>query len=230
MPNATAILLYWKRPLYFNMIVENLANEPEVNEVIVFNNNPEAKLKKEDYKIPEGTDLVIISSSKNFGAGVRMNIASMAKNDYIIYCDDDTIPYEGVTKDFLKYIGKYGFVGTHGKLYRNHDYFDKKTVTADSVEKPVFVDYLCYNFSMINRRIFSILNLNEVDLFYLDDLWLSMKLRKMGYSLPVIPTNRFRITDLNLDNNALNRNKESQKIRAEFLLSYKDKLEGLLVE
>lgn len=216
---VSVILLYWKRPAIFEDIIKVFLSEDNVDEIIVFDNSGTFK-----------TDLpvTVINSSKNFGAGIRMNVASFAKNDCIIYCDDDTLPVKGVVADFLKYYDKYRFVGTHGKVYRDYNYFDKITITADNIDEPKFVDYLCYNFSMIDRKLLATLDLNEVDTFYLDDLWLSYKLRKLGMDLPVVPTKNFTITKHNLDDNALNRNKESQKVRHAYLQTWEGDLPSLI--
>src|SRR5690606_14120027 len=117
-------LLSWKRFTIFEDIIKFWLVQPEVDEVIVFDNS--GKFKTE---LP----VIVINSHKNFGAGVRMNIASLAKNDKIIYCDDDTMPKQGILEDFGKYIDEFGFVGTCGKIYNNYDYFDNKAVWGKDV-------------------------------------------------------------------------------------------------
>lgn len=212
---VSVILLYWKRPAIFEDIIKTFLAEEKVDEIIVFDNSGKFK-----------TDLpvTIINSSKNYGAGIRMNIVSLAKNDCIVFCDDDMLPKKGIVDDLYRYYEQHRFVGTHGKIFPDYFYLEKITARAEEVTEPTPVDYLCCNLVMIDRNLIKPLDLNETDIFYIDDIWLSYKLRKQGMQLLVIPTKNFTITKHNLDNNALLKNKDSLNARVAFLKTWRDNL------
>jgi hypothetical protein len=99
---TTAILLSYKRHQNLREIVANLNATGLVDEVIIWNNNPEVTLRA-------GPEATIINSSANFRAIARYGAALLAKNDTILFQDDDVM-YEPE-----------GIVTLHHDLHRRPD-------------------------------------------------------------------------------------------------------------
>jgi Glycosyl transferase family 64 domain len=83
MPNITVILLSWKRPDIFNLILSELNKNKQINEIIVWNNNPEIRFA--------GNSVTVVNSSQNFYCVARYACALLAKNETIIFRDDDLL-------------------------------------------------------------------------------------------------------------------------------------------
>lgn len=86
----TAILLSWKRTRNIPRIIEALSRSPRIGEILLWNNNPKAKLH-----YPR---VVTINSPKNFLCFARYCLVPLAANDIIWFQDDDVL----VEKDQLE--------------------------------------------------------------------------------------------------------------------------------
>lgn len=80
----TAIILNWKRPENIPKILLALRQCDLVDEIIIWNNNPEIKLAL-------GEDVCVINSSRDLGLFTRFSAALLAKNDGILFQDDDVV-------------------------------------------------------------------------------------------------------------------------------------------
>lgn len=89
----TAVLLNWKRPKDVTKIISTYQNYSLIDEILVFNNNVNKKIK-----IRNSKKLTIIDSSKDLGLYTRFSASSLAKNRCIMLCDDDIL----ITMDTLK--------------------------------------------------------------------------------------------------------------------------------
>lgn len=81
----TAVLLSWKRPKNIPIILRSLYHSENIDEIILWNNNPKIQLKYKNKK------LLIINSPKNFGTLARWCIGIQAKNKNILFLDDDLV-------------------------------------------------------------------------------------------------------------------------------------------
>ncbi|MFT3673647.1 hypothetical protein [Aestuariivirga sp.] len=80
---VTAVLLSWKRPNNIPLIVGQLEATGIVSEILVWNNNPDLMLRH--------PSIIAVNSSHNFKAYARLGLAMMAKNDTIMFHDDDLL-------------------------------------------------------------------------------------------------------------------------------------------
>jgi hypothetical protein len=104
----TAILLSWQRPRNLPRIVAELARFRPIDEIIVWNNNPEARLD-----LPGAT---VINSPRNFLCFPRYCMAPLASNETIWFQDDDLLltggRIESVRAAYLADTSRiYGIVG-----------------------------------------------------------------------------------------------------------------------
>lgn len=116
--NLTVVLLSWKRPANIPIILEILYSAKSVNEIILWNNNPELSL---NYKHPK---LVVINANKNLGTTARYSVALLAKNDNIMIQDDDLCyKPEQIEKIFSEYLkDKSRIYGPFGRNLYNGKY------------------------------------------------------------------------------------------------------------
>jgi len=84
-PHASVCLISWKRPDNVRTIVEHLRVHPRIDDIVVWNNNPDAPL------VIEGDDVTVINSSKNVVTYGRFLATKHARHDIIYTQDDDCI-------------------------------------------------------------------------------------------------------------------------------------------
>lgn len=80
----TAIVLNWKRPENMARILDALRQASLVSEIIVWNNNREIHFVA-------GDDVCVVNSSRDLGLFTRFTAASLAKNEGILFQDDDVV-------------------------------------------------------------------------------------------------------------------------------------------
>jgi hypothetical protein len=84
---VTAILLSWRRIETLRKIVEALAVWRRIDEILVWNNNPDFQLE-----VPPA---ITINSGANFGPIARLGAVLLARNETIWFQDDDVLLSEG---------------------------------------------------------------------------------------------------------------------------------------
>ena len=82
----SVVSLHWKRTDNTRLISQTLLRHPKVDEVIVWNNNPDV----DTVDCAEG--VTVINSSKDVGLNTRFAAAVLAANDCILTVDDDILP------------------------------------------------------------------------------------------------------------------------------------------
>lgn len=94
----SAVILNWKRPDGVRKICSQLEKEECVGEIIVWNNNPDMHFEA------NGKKMRVINSSEDFGLFTRFAAASLAKNECILFHDDDILaPSETLNVLFEKW-------------------------------------------------------------------------------------------------------------------------------
>lgn len=82
---VSARLVSWKRPANVDVIVRHLTELPFIDEILVWNNNPEVDLCLSDPKTR------VIRSAENLGCYARFLCAAQARNEVIYTQDDDAL-------------------------------------------------------------------------------------------------------------------------------------------
>lgn len=129
---VTVIMTCWKRFRNVDEIIDVFLNEPEVDEIIVWDNSGEWLTDK---------PVTTITSSTNYGANVRFAVATIAKNDAILYCDDDIMPHAGIVSDLLSAYNDSTAVGIYGRTF-DGSYKDGGHIYAEEIERPVGVEHI----------------------------------------------------------------------------------------
>lgn len=90
----SVVILNWKRPDGVKKICKYLNNESLISEIIVWNNNPKMNINFDGFKTKT------INCSVDFGLFTRFAAASLAKNECILFHDDDIL----APPDTLKFL------------------------------------------------------------------------------------------------------------------------------
>lgn len=94
---VSVVMLSWDRLQNLDKILANLQDYPNVDEIIVWNNNP-------NYHFVGPEKVTVINSSTDMGLFTRFAAASLAKNDAILFHDDDLLVDSEV---FQRLLGRY---------------------------------------------------------------------------------------------------------------------------
>lgn len=209
--SCSIILLCWKRFDRFETILKFWLSQPKVDEVIVFDNSGQFK-----------TDLpvTLINSNHNFNTGVRLPLVGLAKNEVVIFCDDDLELKDGIIGDFEKHYQPDRVLGVYGVKYDGENFFDSTRVKDP--QELTEVDYTPYNLCMVNRRLCLKYDVFDCpNLHHLDDMWWEFQLRRDGLAkMFVIPSTNFSFTDENEDSNALHLNENVRIARYSYYKNY----------
>ncbi|MCA9070706.1 MAG: hypothetical protein KDA84_17370, partial [Planctomycetaceae bacterium] len=118
-PPVTACLLSWKRPLNMQPIVDALSQYRFIDEILIWNNNPDVQLQV------EGPNVRVIQSSENMICYGRFLCAQQAKNDIVYVQDDDAIVHnvESLYRLFLQDDSRITY-GLSDQLFGQRDRFD----------------------------------------------------------------------------------------------------------
>ncbi|KAF9352507.1 hypothetical protein BGX26_009691 [Mortierella sp. AD094] len=90
---ATAILLGWKRLDGLKLVVKYLARYPYIKEIIVWNNNKDNKLTRDDFEFDSGfgplPELQVYNGKENLHDFAKYMSCSLAKYQHCYFQDDD---------------------------------------------------------------------------------------------------------------------------------------------
>lgn len=89
---VSACLLSWRRPDNLRLIVESLAPLEFLDEILVWNINPEVRLS---FSLPK---VRVINSPENRGCAARYLCAAHARNEIIYTQDDDALVLDVVQR------------------------------------------------------------------------------------------------------------------------------------
>jgi len=201
---VTVIIPCWKRFKSLQRIIDVWKQEPEVDEIIIWDNSNSVDLK----------DVILIRSSKNY-CGSKYAVANLAKNDWIINCDDDTLPKKGITKDFLDNYKDEGLYGVRGRRFKG-SYGNSVILNGQQVSKVEKVD-LCFGYlTLIRKELLLGLDYSNFNK-YNTELCLVGEAKLNCY---VIPTNKFEVLPEAKDKNAMYLDPASGKAKGELFAKY----------
>ena len=207
MTKITVILLSWKRFQHLEDILRYWLRQPKVDEVIVIDNSGQFK-----------TDLPVLlfNINRNVGLAIRQIITQIAKNDIIIFCDDDANHQDGIVEDLLKHYDENKILGIMGLQYTD-SYKASTRVKGSAIDKPVEVDYAPANTCMTHRKN-CLVNISKCPHITLDDIWWQEEAKKINKELSiwVIPTKKYRWYPESDDKYAIHRDPEASLVREKF--------------
>lgn len=112
---VSAILLSWNRVDNLLRLLDEYNQYEIIDEIIVFNNNPNYDLKSR-ISIIDPT-IILIQANKDLGMNTRFSAAGLSTNKCILYLDDDIlVPESTVGELYSKWIvAPNSCHGTHGR-------------------------------------------------------------------------------------------------------------------
>jgi len=206
----TAIIPAWKRFTNLERVIQSWLDQEEIDEVIVFDNSGKFKLD-----LP---NVLVINASRNLKPEAKLVAAQFAKNDILLFSDDDVIAKEGLIKDLLKGYDENTMVGIMGKNFiDSDDYYDAKGYRGHNIGKPLKVDYLCGLVMLVHRK-HTFVDVRKCPSRHLDDWWWQREIGNI--ELYVMPTDKYKLLPEQTDENALHRTPELKKIRQEYYMKW----------
>ena len=154
----------------------------------------------------------VISASKSYGPIVRFVAPQFAKNDWILFADDDILPKPNFIKDLLKYSDVNKTVGILGRCFTGSTYYTSPMYSAKAVTSPQEVDYLC-GIIMLTHRENSLVDIRKCPNWYVEDWWWE---RETGKKCYVVPTKNWDLMPESNDANALHCTKEAHEAREKY--------------
>lgn len=208
MPKVSVIMTSWKRFANLERIIDAWLGEPEVDEVILWNNGQCFKTDK---------PIITIKSSHNFGSSARYALGALVKNEIVMFGDDDIMPQRGFLADMVPHFKPDRLLGVTGRVF--HGSYQKHTVIdAKSIKQPSRVEFLVGYLMMIHQK-------NLLGLNYRFSPWHCCELDLQGrlkgkIELYVIPTQKWQKLPEGEDENALflqpKANAEKEKVWAKY--------------
>ena len=209
--SVTVISPCWKRFENYEKVLQGWLSNSEVNEIIILDNSGSFE-----------TDLpvTVVSVNRNLGPQAKYSLALWAKNDCIIFADDDILVESGIVKDFLKHWDGNNVVGIIGRVFDGESYYtypDSKGSTGyrgENISEPVKADWLGGGCTMTSRDKCYV-DMNECPAMEIDDMWWESHFHDFT-ELLVIPTNKYKFMEENYDENALHSSPRIKELREKY--------------
>jgi len=167
----SAVMLSWKRPDNVYKIVGELKKISIIDDIVIWNNNPEEKLLPLD-SIP---DVRVIRPNYNFGMNVRWHASLLAKHPTIYMQDDDIIVSEsGINTLYEMWKRDPNIIcGAYGRNPRLNSYnliniYPKAEMilTSCMIFKREYANTVLALLANTNRDMYDRINSNGEDIFF----------------------------------------------------------------
>jgi hypothetical protein len=125
--SASLLILSWMRPDNLREILTVESKYPLISEIIVFNNNPNMQIPAPNSKVR------VLNSSHDFGLRCRWIMGALARNQYLVFQDDDILLPETVLHEFVTRLEgdpRRGY-SLHGRNPEGNDEYNFKDVYGE---------------------------------------------------------------------------------------------------
>ena len=196
--NVTVIIPCYKRFEQLEEIINAWLAQKEVNDVIVLDNSGMWKTK-----LP----VLVINVSENLGPQGKYPIAHWAKNEWVLFADDDIMPKPGLVEDLIKCSGRNRVVSIIGRIFDSKTYYAQGNsrgtsgFRGENLDKPMRVDWVGGGCTLTHRDLCNV-NTRDCPAMEVDDMWWQTHIRHKA-ELYVAPTSKYEFMEENYDSNAL---------------------------
>ena len=97
----SVIILNYKRPHNLHKSLDKLNKYEKIDEIIVGHGNPDFY---KDFKYTKVKNIIDYENNKKYGCGRRVFLAKHARNNLVMFLDDDLLPSESCVNKFYKTI------------------------------------------------------------------------------------------------------------------------------
>jgi len=166
---VSVILTCWKRFDNFARIMKAWLDQPETDEIIVWDNSG-GRVAPSPLE-----NVIVINSSHNFGSSARYALGALVKNACVMFGDDDIIPKPGFLAEWLPHFKRNRILGVTGRNYVDGTYdsgYNNVTLGTEAEELKV-VDFVVGYLMMMHRD--KLIGFN-----YRDAAWYCCELELMG--------------------------------------------------
>jgi len=208
----TVILTYYQRPEIFPKVLMSWVTQKLVDEIIICDNSGQFHVDAQDL----GYDIKVINFSQNMGTQVKYPMALLAKNEWVIYADDDIIAKPGLAEDLYKHKDGGGAVGIIGRIFNGKSYYTSKGIRGENVDKLTKVDWLGGGCTLAHRQSGAV-EVAKCPANEIDDWWWEEE-NLFGYgtlrnNLWVIPTNKYEFIN---PQEGIHTTEKCKKLREEY--------------
>lgn len=201
----TVIIPCWRRFKNFEGVIKAWLAQEEVNEVIIFDNSGTFRTNI--------ANVLVLNSSRNLGPQAKFACSVLAKNDIVLYSDDDVLAKPRLVKDLLSEYRIDRMVGIMGKRFTGNTYYKSTGYRGANISKPIKVDYLCGLVMLVGREFGGAVAVRECPTRFMDDWWFQ---HHFALELIVVPTKNYELLPENLDKSALHLQPEMRPIREKY--------------
>lgn len=198
---VSVILTCWRRFKNFEAIIKAWLEQPEVSEVIIWDNSGTFKTS-----LP----VLLLNSSENVNPSARYMISGLAKNDVIVNADDDVMPLPGLIADFLPYFRHDRFLGMSGFVFLGNSFSNHKTIRSREITKAQGVHTVAACISMSPKNLLGGYDYLSFPIHQLE-IYLQC-LFPPGITRIVPPSVRYQVLDEMDDENALYRQPKTREV------------------
>jgi hypothetical protein len=202
---VTVIIPCWKRFKNVEKVIRGWLDQKEVDQVIVWDNSGNFK-----------TDLsvLVLNSNQNLGPQAKYVCGQFAKNELILFSDDDVIAKGNLIGDLsrVKNGDMNKVVGIMGRNFTGENYYGSTFCQGNVIEYSVKVDYLC-GLVMLASCEHCFVDICKCPSILMDDWWWQ---HEIGVSLYVAPTKNYELLPESGDKYALHLKPELKEIREEY--------------
>lgn len=129
--SVTVVLNGFKRPKTLGLQLESIRNQSvKVDEVLFWKNAVPDRFLKPRFKKSLTRDILMAQANCNFGVWGRFSFALLAKSNFVLMLDDDTIPgtrwLENCLSNFAEEPGLYGTIGIRFNSILGYDGYQEK--------------------------------------------------------------------------------------------------------
>jgi hypothetical protein len=166
--NLTVIVTCWKRFPRLADVLHAWLQDERVDELILWDNSEGHETPGAIFDLaanevgPEDQydgRLWVIRSSKNYGSSARYGLAALAKNEVLLFADDDVMPDDAtiLIDDLLEHYQPNRMVGIKGRQFNRRSYQGQDEVRGEKLAgagraDPVLVDMLVGHIMLTHRK------------------------------------------------------------------------------
>lgn len=180
----------------------------QADEILVFDNSG---------KFKTDLDVTVISSTRNFGPQGKYPLGLYARNNIVMFADDDIMPKPGLVEDYLKYYKHKYAIGILGRVFDGKSYYGTEGSTGywgHEIDKLQQVDWLGGGLTMVSRGLCGV-PVMECPHMTIDDMWWEHHFPE-NIEMYVIPTDKYEFLEEGYKDDALHKSDEIVKYREEY--------------
>lgn len=204
---VSVIIVAYKRFALFDKLLRAWYEQENVDEIIVLDNSEQDHIH--NMIALSMVPVKKITPSSNLGPQGKYPLAFFAKNEWVLYVDDDIMPKPGLVKDLQKYSNKEIVVSIIGRKFTGSTYFTSEGFRSENISTPLRVDWVGGGCCLAHRSLGAV-NIAECPDKAVDDWWWQ---RHFDVTKIVAPTKKYSFTSEFKDEYAIHTKQSTKDLR-----------------